>query len=96
MMLKLKYYSDPGHGWIAVKLRVLYDLGIVQQISPFSYMRGKTAYLEEDCDMLILIEALKDKNILHSITDKCYPIKLCPIRSYDRYDFNKVYLTLKG
>lgn len=95
-MLQLKYYSDPGHGWIAVKLHVLKDLGIIERISPYSYIRGKTAYLEEDMDMTTLLHALRDKNILHSITDKCYPVKLCPIRSYDRYNFNQAYLTLKG
>lgn len=93
-MLKLKFYSDAGHGWVAVKLHTLYDLGIIEKISPYSYIRGKTAYLEEDCDMSTLMAELQNKRILYSITDKwCYR---SPIRSYDRYNFNQAYLTLKG
>ena len=94
-MLKLKFYSDPAHGWCAVKLNVLYDLGIIEKISPYSYIRGKTAYLEEDCDYSTLISALMDKNILY-VMDSKHTDKRAPIRSYDRYNFNQAYLTLKG
>ena len=45
-----RYYQDPGHGWIAVGLRELEDLGIAQDISHHSYRRGGTVYLEEDDD----------------------------------------------
>lgn len=93
-MLKLKFYSDAGHGWMAVKMHVLQDLGIVERISPYSYVRGKTAYLEEDGDLSTLMTALQDKNILFSVTDKW--CDRSPIRSYDRYNFNQVYMTLKG
>ena len=95
-MLKLKFYTDPAHGWVAVKLHVLYDLGLIEKVSPYSYIRGKTAYLEEDCDASLLISTLQDKNIVYTITEKNYPIKLCPIRSYDGYNFNQAYMTLKG
>ena len=43
-------HSDPGHGWLAVKLSEIKMLGIETDISEFSYIKGKTAYLEEDCD----------------------------------------------
>ena len=95
MMLKLKFYSDPAHGWCAIKLHVLKDLGIIERISPYSYIRGKTAYLEEDCDYSTLIQALFDHRINYSLTEK-YTDKRAPIRSYDRYNFNQAYLTLKG
>ena len=47
----VKFYSDPGHGWGAVKIQKLYELGIADKISSFSYQKGGTVYLEEDCDM---------------------------------------------
>ena len=53
-MLKIVYYTDPGHGWFAVKTALLYRLDIEDKISPYSYTRGKTAYLEEDCDAEVL------------------------------------------
>ena len=43
-------YTDPGHGWIAVKRNVLDILNIADKITPFSYQKGHTVYLEEDCD----------------------------------------------
>jgi hypothetical protein len=53
-----KYYQDPGHGWIAVKVELLEQLGIDGQISEFSYIneKGTTAYLEEDCDASLFVE----------------------------------------
>ncbi len=51
-MDKFIFYSDPGHGWLAVPMGALYELGIVDRISPYSYFdRDKgVAYLEEDLD----------------------------------------------
>jgi len=51
------FHSDPGHGWLAVKRQELIDLGILNQISSCSYQRGKTVYLEEDCDYSIFMRA---------------------------------------
>lgn len=56
-------HSDPGHGWLAVKLSELKMLGIEHDISSFSYVKGKTAYLEEDCDASKFIEAMRSKGI---------------------------------
>jgi hypothetical protein len=46
------FYSDPGHGWLRVKMQELRDLGIMDKITFYSYMSkdGKYAYLEEDVD----------------------------------------------
>lgn len=53
-----KYYTDPGHGWIGVKVQLLEQLGIQAQISEFSYInrKGTMAYLEEDCDASLFVE----------------------------------------
>ncbi len=84
MKLTLTVYSDPGHGWVAIKRDVLHMLGIANKITPYSYQRGKTAYLEEDCDASTLIEAAKaagvELSFVHKNTDND-----SPIRSYDSY-----------
>jgi hypothetical protein len=53
------FYSDPGHGWVAVPKALLRDLGIAGRITPYSYQRGATAFLEEDCDASTFIVAMK-------------------------------------
>lgn len=80
--LKLKFYSDAGHGWVAVKLALLVDLGILGQVSAYSYYRGLSAYLEEDCDMSLLVNALKNAGIEYEIVGKS-DCKWSPIRNYD-------------
>lgn len=81
---KIKVYADPGHAWGAVKRKVLFDLGISDKISMFSYQKGDTVYLEEDCDLPILTTTLSAKGIwiehLESHTDR-----RSPIRSYDSF-----------
>ena len=52
--LSLSYFTDPGHGWVSVKIKTLVSLGIADKISTYSYMRGASAYLEEDCDLGLL------------------------------------------
>lgn len=58
MVKVYKYYQDAGHGWLAVKRSELVELGIANKITSYSYQRGKTVYLEEDCDMTTFVNAL--------------------------------------
>lgn len=46
----LTFISDPGHGWLRVPLAEIAALGIEEKISPYSFIKGNDAYLEEDCD----------------------------------------------
>jgi len=57
--IKLISYTDPGHGWLRVPLKMLAKLGIADKISPFSYVRTEYAYLEEDLDASLFLEALR-------------------------------------
>lgn len=57
--LTFAFISDPGHAWLEVPRQLLHDFGIEYDISSFSYVQGKTAYLEEDCDADIFIKAFK-------------------------------------
>jgi len=53
------FFSDPGHGWLRVQRAKLQQLGIEEKITPYSYQRGRWAYLEEDCDAGTFIEAMR-------------------------------------
>jgi len=47
---QLTFISDPGHGWLRVPLADIAALGIEGDISEYSFIDGRFAYLEEDCD----------------------------------------------
>ena len=78
-------HSDAGHGWLAVKLADLKMLGIESDISDFSYVKGKTAYLEEDKDATTYINAMKAKGI-NVVVRHGPPRDRSPIRSFKRYE----------
>lgn len=84
MSITLKFYTDPGHGWAAVKRQMLTDLGIADRITYFSYQKGQTVYLEQHCDLPTLVTALalKGKTVEYKET---HTDRYSPIRSYDRY-----------
>ena len=93
-----KYYQDAGHGWIAVKINDIFDLGIQHKISQYSYIRGMTAFLEEDCDAVIFIEAWKSKYSIFQYETKHQGDKSY-IRYCDRWAYaaaEEVYKKIKG
>jgi hypothetical protein len=57
--MKYKFIEDPGHGWLEVQVSEIYRLGIGDQISRYSYVNNGCAYLEEDCDFAVFMEAKK-------------------------------------
>lgn len=56
-MKTFPFFSDPGHGWLAVPKTMLRELGIANKITSCSYQRKEMAYLEEDCDLSTFVEA---------------------------------------
>lgn len=80
------FHSDPGHGWLAVKLKELKDFDITDKVSSFSYVKGKSVYLEEDCDAGLYIEAMKEKGVIVK-TRESYR-EYTPIRNYESYSVN--------
>lgn len=50
MSTHLMFLFDPGHGWLRVPLADIALLGLEEAITPYSYIQGQYAYLEEDCD----------------------------------------------
>ena len=81
-MKTFKVYADPGHAWVAVKRNLLRDLGILEKITPFSYQRGDTVYLEEDQDAAIFIEAFKKCFGSIPLFDERHTNDSSPIRNY--------------
>lgn len=78
-MVTIKYYTDPGHGWGAVKRKMLKELGLESSISYFSHEKGETVYLEEDSDLAQFVAKLSERDVIvqfiHKHTDRTSPIR---------------------
>ena len=85
-----KFYCDPGHGWMAVKAHEIINLGILHKISSYSYIRGKTVYLEEDCDAAEFFKAYREKYGADPKYTYKHTDRRSPIRSYDSVNANKI------
>lgn len=70
MKLRFTFYSDPGHGWLAVPSWVLRLSGVADKITRYSYIKGDTVYLEEDCDHSTFMRALTSREIYPFIVYK--------------------------
>lgn len=81
--LSLTFYEDAGHGWLRVLRTKLVDLGIADKISRCSYMYGKWAYLEEDCDAPLFLDACENAGITVNWTRKYS--EYAAIRGYSSY-----------
>jgi hypothetical protein len=82
--MKLDFYSDPGHGWLAVPLELLDLLGLVDKVSTYSYIYGGRAHLEEDCDYSLFAAAMNERKIPFTIREhRCNGRSR--IRSYQCY-----------
>lgn len=92
-LLTLNYYQDPGHGWVRVSIGLLHGLKIADQISPFSYRRDDYAYLEEDCDLGLLLAAAKAAGIEIKLRS-FHTNKQSKIRGYRPYLSAKQYREL--
>lgn len=86
-MKSFNYYIDPGHGWLAVPLKLIFDLKIAGKITSYSYMKGKTAYLEEDWDMSTFIQAYQEVYGCKPSMQLKNTDKRSPIRSYDPWNY---------
>jgi len=60
-MEKFEYHTDAGHGWVKVPKKLLVELGVSKDISVYSYQNGDFAYIEEDGDATLLIEAYQKR-----------------------------------
>ena len=82
--MKLRFYADPGHSWLAVKRDFLAKYVDLKKVSTYSYQRNDSVYLEEDCDLGILLNSLEANGISVEFDEK-HTNKYSHIRNYDRY-----------
>jgi len=81
------YYQDPGHGWLMVPRKELFDLGIAGEISQCSYQRNGYVYLEEDEDLAKFIRAIDEHpslDVSQVEVDEVYQERT-PIRRMQRF-----------
>jgi hypothetical protein len=81
----LRFASDPGHGWLAVPLELLDRLGLLDKITTYSYLRGRTAHLEEDCDVSTFMAAAQAAGLTISMRGTTCANRRSRIRNYDYY-----------
>lgn len=81
--INLNMHTDAGHGWLACKRDLVLALGLAGSISRYSYQKGGTVYLEEDCDMPLVLRALADRGVLVNFKEKYRDHS--PIRTYAHF-----------
>ena len=80
----LQFYSDSGHGWLKVPLKLIRELGVQNEISTYSYQKGEFGYLEEDADAQVLLRALTDAGVEVKIIPH-WGSRRSRIRNYPRF-----------
>jgi hypothetical protein len=81
--MKFRLISDPGHGWLEVPLDLLKVLGIKDQITVYSYLKGDLAYLEQDCDAALFVQTARAQGITVDYEDVYQDPT--PIRNFKRF-----------
>ena len=82
--ISIKIFADPGHAWARVAKSKLVTLGIADKISAYSYQKGENAFLEEDCDLSVLISALRERGYEIKFNES-HTNRQSKIRSYSIY-----------
>jgi hypothetical protein len=90
MQKSFKRHGDAGHSWIAVKISLLEKLNIATEVSPYSYMRGDTAYLEEDADAtLFYYSFMKMFGSVPNVVESQYRPSYHWVRNLSSYEYSK-------
>jgi N-acetyl-anhydromuramyl-L-alanine amidase AmpD len=84
--ISIKVFADPGHAWARFPKAKLVSLGIADKISTYSYQNGTNAFLEEDCDLSVLINALREHGYEIKFNES-HTNRQSKIRSYYTYKF---------
>ena len=79
------FYSDPGHAWLKVPIKELEALGIERKISKYSYHNEGMAFLEEDQDAGVYLDAQKLTGNGEIKLEFKHTDEDSPIRGYDRF-----------
>ena len=83
--MRLDFYEDPGHGWLAVPLELLDRLQLLDRVSHYSYLRGRLAHLEEDCDASLFLATARQAGLAITFRDVTCADRHSRIRNYDPY-----------
>jgi hypothetical protein len=86
MHVKIILHTDPGHSWGQIKIGDL-PLKLRKKISPYSFQKGDSFFLEEDCDLGLAVEFYKESGVTFYIKRVIYK-KECKIRRYHRCNYN--------
>lgn len=68
-LLSFEYMQDSGHGWLKVPKAMVEAFGVSGRVSNYSYMDREYAYLEEDCDMPLFLQAVEAQGYRISLVD---------------------------
>jgi len=82
--ISIKVFADPGHAWARIAKSKLVTLGIADKISTYSYQKGENAFLEEDCDLTVLVNALRERGYEIKFNES-HTNRQSKIRSYFTY-----------
>ena len=91
--ITLRIFADPGHAWCRFPLKRLLALGIANKISACSYQNGANVFLEEDCDLGVLIQALQDRGYAIEFNTTTTHTKSSKIRGFQPYTYTANRLT---
>lgn len=87
--MNVDFIIDPGHGWLKVPLCVLDQWGLLPQITPYSYIRlgvrQSFAYLEEDCDASVFMDAAKQRGVSIKLRRRVAGQKESKVRRYEAF-----------
>ena len=101
--MKYAFYADPSHGWLKVSIEEIKQLGIIEEITGYSYVSpdGKYAYLEEDQDTQTFIAAILSANWFENMeairrcTKEFHSNSSSFIRNLDSFDASRFSNKLK-
>jgi hypothetical protein len=82
-IITLNFHNDGGHGWLECGRELISSADITDKISKYSYQHGDNVYLEEDCDMPLLLDALRKRSIGVVVNDMYQDES--PVREYERF-----------
>lgn len=96
-VLVLNFHSDPSHGWIESSFYLLDKLNLVDKITPYSYvnLNSHTAYLEEDQDASLFLDALRNNHISYNIKEVYSNKDRSFVRGLRTFDPNEVKTLIK-
>ena len=82
--MKYRFFSDPGHSWLEVSFEEIAHLGLQEQITAWSYIKGPYLYLEEDYDAPLFLQAKKHAGEVVEYVEVTADYN-SPVRGYNHY-----------